>query len=227
MLPKVRQKLCITYDIFAHAYTFQVKLSFTMKLIKIMRISIFLGQPRNKVKGNRSVRRSGKVNPAFLYRNRLGAEKQTITQELYGQRLPGNQVWIRIKTSTIRTAIRNAQVCQVKKIKESISAQHNFMMSKCIKKSSASIYESYSAVAYLILNLCLFICFFKICYAYASIPFSTCHKPNCFPMYIYVIQSIAQISICQLVHLFIITPSLFNQCVNKINSASDNMFLNR
>ena len=63
-----------------------------------MRSSIFFGQPRNKFKGNRSVGRSGKVNPAFLYRNELDLEKQTITQELYGQKLPGDQLWIRNKS---------------------------------------------------------------------------------------------------------------------------------
>ena len=36
--------------------------------------------------------RSGKVNPTFLYRNELDPKKQTITQELNGQELPGDQV---------------------------------------------------------------------------------------------------------------------------------------
>ena len=31
---------------------------------------------------------SGKVNPTTLYRNELDPEKQTITQELYGQNTP-------------------------------------------------------------------------------------------------------------------------------------------
>ena len=44
-------------------------------------IPYYLGQPLNKVKGNRSMGRLGKVNPAILYRNELGLEKQTITQE--------------------------------------------------------------------------------------------------------------------------------------------------
>ena len=55
--------------------------------------SIYLDQPRNKVKGNISVEESGKVNPAILYRNWLEPEKQTITQELYGLKLPGDQIW--------------------------------------------------------------------------------------------------------------------------------------
>ena len=37
--------------------------------------SIYLGQPRNKVKGNRLVEESGKVNPAILYMNELNPEK--------------------------------------------------------------------------------------------------------------------------------------------------------
>ena len=36
---------------------------------------------------------SGKVNSKILYRNELDPEKQTITQELYGLKLPGDQVW--------------------------------------------------------------------------------------------------------------------------------------
>ena len=36
---------------------------------------------------------SGKVNLAILYRNELDPEKQTITQELYGQNTPKDQVW--------------------------------------------------------------------------------------------------------------------------------------
>ena len=118
MLPKFRQKLCIYYDTLAHACIFQVKLSFTMKLIRIMRSVIYLGQPRNKVKGNRSVGRLGKTNLSFLYRNELGSKKQIITQELYGRRLPGDQVWIRIKTSTLGTTTCNTQVCQEKEVKK-------------------------------------------------------------------------------------------------------------
>ena len=40
-----------------------------------------MGQPLNRIKGNRSVGESGKVNPTILYRNELGPEKRTITQE--------------------------------------------------------------------------------------------------------------------------------------------------
>ena len=47
-----------------------------------------LGQPLNKVKENRSVGESGKVNPALLYRNELDPEKWIITQEFYGQQTP-------------------------------------------------------------------------------------------------------------------------------------------
>ena len=36
---------------------------------------------------------SGTVNLAILYRNELDFEKQTITQELYSQKLLGDQVW--------------------------------------------------------------------------------------------------------------------------------------
>ena len=36
--------------------------------------------------------RSEKVNLAFLYRNKLDLEQQTITRELNGQELPGDQV---------------------------------------------------------------------------------------------------------------------------------------
>ena len=90
MLPKFQQELCITYDTLTHVCTFQVKLSFTMKLIRVMRSSIFMGQPRNKVKVNRSVGRLGKVNPSFLYKNELGSKSQTITQKLYGQKFLGD-----------------------------------------------------------------------------------------------------------------------------------------
>ena len=51
-----------------------------------------MGQPWNKTKGNRSVGKLGKVNPTILYRNKLDLEKQTITQELYGLKLPRDQV---------------------------------------------------------------------------------------------------------------------------------------
>ena len=54
----------------------------------------YLGQSRNKVKGNRSVGKSEKANPAILYKNELGLDKQTITQELNGLKLPGDQVWL-------------------------------------------------------------------------------------------------------------------------------------
>ena len=58
-----------------------------------IRIPYHLGQPRNEIKGNRLVGKSGKVNPTILYRNELDPEKQTITQELHGLKLLGNQVW--------------------------------------------------------------------------------------------------------------------------------------
>ena len=62
-----------------------------------------MGQPLNKVKGNRSVGKSGKVNSAILYRNELCPEKQTITQELYGQEFPGDQVAEKFMTPSLRT----------------------------------------------------------------------------------------------------------------------------
>ena len=37
--------------------------------------------------------KSGKVNPAILYKNELNPEKQTITHKLYGLKLPRGQVW--------------------------------------------------------------------------------------------------------------------------------------
>ena len=55
--------------------------------------SIYLGQPRNKVKGNRLVGEPVKVNPAILYGNNLDPEKQTITQELYRLKLLRDQLW--------------------------------------------------------------------------------------------------------------------------------------
>ena len=36
---------------------------------------------------------SGKVNLAILYKSKLDLEKQTITKELYGQKLPRDQIW--------------------------------------------------------------------------------------------------------------------------------------
>ena len=47
----------------------------------IIMVSYYLGQPQNEFKGNKSVGKSRKVNPAILYRNELDPEKQTITQE--------------------------------------------------------------------------------------------------------------------------------------------------
>ena len=41
--------------------------------------SILLGQPLNRIKGNKSVRASGKVNLAILYRNKLRPKKWAIT----------------------------------------------------------------------------------------------------------------------------------------------------
>ena len=52
-----------------------------------------LGPARNEIKGNRLVEKSGKVNPAILYRNELGPKKQTITHELYSLKLPRDQIW--------------------------------------------------------------------------------------------------------------------------------------
>ena len=60
--------------------------------------SISLKPAQNKIKENRSAKKSEKVNLAILYRNGLDPEKQTITQELYGQMLPGDQVWMKEKS---------------------------------------------------------------------------------------------------------------------------------
>ena len=65
-------------------------------------ISYYLGQLRNEIKENRSVREPGKVNPAILYRNELDPKKQTITQKLYGLKLPGDQVWMKYKSKHTR-----------------------------------------------------------------------------------------------------------------------------
>ena len=54
-------------------------------------IPYYLDQPLDKVKGNRSVEKSGKVNPAILYRNELGLEKQTITQEYIAKNSQGTK----------------------------------------------------------------------------------------------------------------------------------------
>ena len=43
---------------------------------------------------NRLVGKSEKANPVILYKNELGLNKQTITQELNGLKLPGDQVWL-------------------------------------------------------------------------------------------------------------------------------------
>ena len=61
--------------------------------IRRARIPYHLNQPRIKIKGNRLMGRSGKVNPPILYKNELDHEKWTITQELYGKKLLGDQVW--------------------------------------------------------------------------------------------------------------------------------------
>ena len=69
-----------------------------MWVMRTIRIPYYLGQPRNEIKGNRSVGKSRKVNLSILYRNELGPEKQTITQELYDLKLPGDQVWTNYET---------------------------------------------------------------------------------------------------------------------------------
>ena len=61
--------------------------------IKTIRIPFTWASPKNEVKENRSVEKLGKVNPIILYRNKLDPKKQTIIQELYGLKLPGDQVW--------------------------------------------------------------------------------------------------------------------------------------
>ena len=61
--------------------------------------------PGLKLRGNRSVGRSGKVNPAFLYRNELDPDKQTITQESKGQELPGDQVMEKLMILSLRRTI--------------------------------------------------------------------------------------------------------------------------
>ena len=65
-------------------YVIQVDLPVTICIL------YYLGQPRNEFKGNRSMEESGTVNLAILYRNELDFEKQTITQELYSLKLPGD-----------------------------------------------------------------------------------------------------------------------------------------
>ena len=60
--------------------------------IKTIMIPFTWASPGNKVKGNRSVGESEKVNPTILYSNELDPKKQTITQELYGLKLAGDQV---------------------------------------------------------------------------------------------------------------------------------------
>ena len=65
-----------------------------------IRIPYHLSQSWNRVKGNKSVEKLEKANLAILYRNELDLEKQIITQELYGLKLPRDQVWkimIRVK----------------------------------------------------------------------------------------------------------------------------------
>ena len=44
----------------------------------------------------------GKVNPTFLYRNELSPEKQTITEESYGQELPRDQAWKKNKSYELK-----------------------------------------------------------------------------------------------------------------------------
>ena len=58
-----------------------------------------LGQPRNKLRGIDRWESRGKVNSTILYRNELDPEKQTITQELYGLKLPWDQLWKDYDTS--------------------------------------------------------------------------------------------------------------------------------
>ena len=53
-----------------------------------IRIAYHLGQPRNEIKGNRSMGKLGKVNPAILYMNELDPEKQTIAQEFIWPNTP-------------------------------------------------------------------------------------------------------------------------------------------
>ena len=64
--------------------------------------SILLGLASEWIKGNRSVGELGKVNSAILYRNELDPEKHTIPQELYGQMLPRDQVWMKDKSIHLR-----------------------------------------------------------------------------------------------------------------------------
>ena len=56
-----------------------------------IRIPYHLGQPQNEMMGNSSAGKSGKVNPAILYRKELDPEKQTITHELDGLKLLGTK----------------------------------------------------------------------------------------------------------------------------------------
>ena len=51
--------------------------------MRIIKDSILLGPTLNKVKGNRSMGKSGKVNLAILYRNKLSPEKQTIPKSIW------------------------------------------------------------------------------------------------------------------------------------------------
>ena len=76
--------------------------------MRTIRIPYHLGQPRNEIKGNRLIGKLGKVNSTILYMNELDPDKHTITQELYAQILPGDQVWMKIKADNLRTAIHNA-----------------------------------------------------------------------------------------------------------------------
>ena len=65
----------------------------------VIMISCDLGQLLIGFKGNRLVGESGKVNLVILYRNELDPEKMTITQELYGQMLLRDQVWMKNKST--------------------------------------------------------------------------------------------------------------------------------
>ena len=68
-----------------------------------IRIPYHLGQPQNEM--------MGKVNPAILYRKELDPEKQTITHELDGLKLLGDQVWKFMKYKLRKIQDSNAYVC--------------------------------------------------------------------------------------------------------------------
>ena len=60
--------------------------------MKTIWIPYYLGQLWNEIKGNGLAEELGKVNPVIQYRNELDPKKQIITQELYGLKLPGDQI---------------------------------------------------------------------------------------------------------------------------------------